>query len=150
MKNIKLFETIKVLDGVPFYLDFHEKRLNKARQDLLGFNDSLELKKKLKPPSKGLYKTRIIYTQGIEKIEYLPYKKRDLKSFKLIKSNISYSYKFLDREELNYLFSLREEADDIIIIKNGLITDTFFANLAFFDGSDWLTPQIPLLKGTTR
>ena len=42
------------------------------------------------------------------------------------------------------------DADDIIIVKNGLITDSSFANLLFFNGLQWLTPAQPLLKGTQR
>ncbi|HET6559925.1 MAG TPA: aminotransferase class IV, partial [Prolixibacteraceae bacterium] len=42
------------------------------------------------------------------------------------------------------------ECDDIIIIKNGYVTDSFTANLLFFDGGRWFTPTTPLLKGTKR
>ena len=44
----------------------------------------------------------------------------------------------------------KKEADDILIIKNELVTDTSIANIAFFDGKKWLTPKTPLLKGVTR
>jgi 4-amino-4-deoxychorismate lyase len=39
---------------------------------------------------------------------------------------------------------------DVLIVKNGLITDTSFANIAFSDGNKWYTPDTPLLKGTQR
>ena len=42
------------------------------------------------------------------------------------------------------------DCDDILIIRNGLITDMSYANVAFFDGTQWLTPRIPLLAGTCR
>jgi 4-amino-4-deoxychorismate lyase len=41
-------------------------------------------------------------------------------------------------------------ADDILIIKNGFITDTSFSNIAFFDGTQWFTPFTYLLNGTQR
>ncbi len=41
-------------------------------------------------------------------------------------------------------------ADDVLIVKNGLLTDTSYANIAFFDGVQWLTPATPLLAGTRR
>jgi len=37
-----------------------------------------------------------------------------------------------------------------LIVKNSLITDTSIANIAFFDSIRWVTPALPLLKGTTR
>jgi len=44
----------------------------------------------------------------------------------------------------------KEECDDIIIIKNGLLTDASIANLILFDGKNWITPETPLLPGTCR
>lgn len=35
-------------------------------------------------------------------------------------------------------------------MKNGLLTDTSFTNVAVFDGERWLTPKHPLLLGTKR
>ena len=40
--------------------------------------------------------------------------------------------------------------DDIIIVKDGLITDASYANLIFWDGENWFTPNTPLLKGVQR
>ncbi len=42
------------------------------------------------------------------------------------------------------------ECDDILILKNGKVTDTSIANIVFFDGNKWYTPEFPLLNGTTR
>lgn len=44
----------------------------------------------------------------------------------------------------------KSECDDILIIKNGVVSDTSFANIIFFDGQRWVTPKIPLLEGTCR
>ena len=64
--------------------------------------------------------------------------------------HLDYRLKYADRTELDQLFLKRGEADDILIIQNGLVTDTSIANIAFFDGDKWITPKEPLLKGTTR
>jgi 4-amino-4-deoxychorismate lyase len=58
--------------------------------------------------------------------------------------------KYEDRSEINALLEKHPEADDIIIIKDALVTDTSIANLCFFDGTHWLTPKRPLLHGTCR
>ena len=48
------------------------------------------------------------------------------------------------------LYARRGACDDIVIVKNGLLTDTTIANIALYDGNQWLTPASPLLEGTTR
>jgi len=63
---------------------------------------------------------------------------------------IEYAMKYANRERLDALFAQRGDADDVLIIKNGFVTDTTIANIAFFDGKRWLTPASPLLEGTTR
>ena len=65
-------------------------------------------------------------------------------------NNISYTFKSTDRHELDRLLALRNGCDEVIIVKNGLITDTSFTNVAFFDGHKWVTPAQPLLNGTMR
>ncbi len=78
-------------------------------------------------------------------------KKRDIKSFKIILDNeIEYSKKYLNRDSLDKLYEQKKDADEIIIIKDGLVTDTSIANIAIFNGTNWLTPKSPLLEGTTR
>jgi 4-amino-4-deoxychorismate lyase len=64
--------------------------------------------------------------------------------------NIVYDYKFTNRDSINELFKQKGTCDDILIVKDGLVTDTSFANIAFFDGMNWLTPEKPLLQGTCR
>ena len=54
------------------------------------------------------------------------------------------------QKKLNSLFQIRQDKDDILIVKNGLLTDTSIANIALYDGNDWYTPLHPLLKGTKR
>ena len=63
---------------------------------------------------------------------------------------IDYSYKRTNREGLNELFGRRGNADDILIVKDGYLTDTSIANIALYDGNSWYTPAHPLLRGTKR
>ena len=41
----------------------------------------------------------------------------------------------------------KREQDEILITRNGLLTDTSIANIALFNGKEWHTPKHPLLKG---
>lgn len=58
--------------------------------------------------------------------------------------------KYLDRENLDNLFEKKEDCDEIIIVKNEIVTDTSIANIAVFYEGQWLTSKECLLKGTTR
>lgn len=97
-------------------------------------------------------KCRIVYDiNGIQDVSYTPYTMRKVSSLQLVHAEtIDYTYKSTNREELNDLFSKRRLCDEVLIVKQGLLTDTSIANIALFDGKDWLTPSYPLLEGTKR
>jgi 4-amino-4-deoxychorismate lyase len=149
MKNLKCIETIKIKDNITHNIHYHQARFDRTRKNLWKEQTPLELNKKINAPSQALYRCRITYGKIIEKIEYLPYIKKIPKSFGVIESNIQYNYKFADRDAIEALKS-RVSQEDIIIIKDGYLTDTSIANIALFDGHDWITPRYPLLKGTMR
>ncbi|RXJ65461.1 branched-chain amino acid aminotransferase [Halarcobacter ebronensis] len=143
---MEYFETIKCFDNGVFNLFYHEQRVAKT----IGMNFNLQ--DYIYPPSNKLYRCKVIYDEsGILDVNYFVYKKREIKSFKIvIDETIEYSKKRVNREELEKLFGKRELADEIIIVKNGIVTDTSIANIAIFDGSNWLTSKNCLLQGTTR
>ena len=143
----RLLETIKCLDGLALHLPYHQKRLNYSRQKLELYSP---LKLALDPPKEGLYRCRVIYEDDIINIQYIPYVQKKIKRFKLTHSQIDYALKYENRNEINELFEKKEEADEIIIVKDDLITDTSISNICVYDGKQWLTPKTPLLNGTTR
>jgi len=129
--------------------------MDNTRKNLLGSTNNIDLeivlKASLKPENGSLYKCRIIYDKKIESIEFVPYHCPNITSLKLVQcDNIDYHFKFLDRNSIIELYRQKGGADDIIIVKKGLITDSSTANLLFFDGRNWITPSKPLLKGTQR
>ena len=144
--NKLFFETIKCEDFEIFNLFYHKKRIART----IGCNFHLE--EYIYPPTKQLTKCKLIYNKNeIISIEYTPYKKKTITSFKLIVDNhINYDFKTLDRMEIDTLYSKKGLNDEIIIIKNGFITDTSIANIAIFYDERWITPKNPLLYGTTR
>lgn len=151
---MSLLETIKCLDGKLYNLKWHTTRFNQARKEYFGLNTKMNLANFVKVPSsskKGLLKCRISYSKTIDQLEFLPHEIRKVESLKLIENNtIDYSYKFSDRKELKNMFEQRGNCDDILIVKNGFITDSYTANPIFFDGEIWWTPDTPLLHGTQR
>lgn len=148
----QLLETLKIINGQPQFLEFHQQRIDRSRQALFQLSESLDLRELLgNAPTQGVYRCRVVYSDQLEFIEYLPEVARHFQRFRLVTDNtICYDYKFLQRERLTELWNGRGKGDDILIVKHGLITDTSVANVAFFDGSQWLTPEFPLLLGTTR
>ena len=144
-------ETIKILDGKIYNINWHNQRFNKTRLKFFGLDKDIKLQEYIYPPSPiGLFRCRIIYGYDIISIEYIPYIFSKKLTFKIVQSDIEYSYKYSNRDKLNQLKDSANGYDEIIIEKNGLLTDTSIANIAFFDGDNWITPKTPLLGGTTR
>jgi 4-amino-4-deoxychorismate lyase len=105
----------------------------------------------LSPPPCGIYRCKVVYDNvQIISVEYQPYVKKEIKKLKLIESDIEYPKKYLDRSEITKLLKSIDDADDIIIVKNGLIADTSIANVALLKNGAWITPKKPLLNGTMR
>ncbi len=150
----RLFETIRVENGVPLNVVWHERRMNQARAEFWPDCGNITLADFLVVPgemSSGIVRCNVVYEKDIQEITFKFYEKRIIRSLKLVTcDNIDYPFKYCDRSLLGRLFELREDCDEIIIVKNGFITDTSISNLIFFDGLDWFTPENPLLNGTCR
>jgi len=147
--NPLLFETIKIEDGQIKNILWHNKRCNKSRRELFDKKIEIDLKKYINPPSKGLYRCRIVYDKTIQSVKYIPYSPKKIESLRVVPSQLDYRYKYNNRDEINQLLSDYGEGE-IIIEKDGLLTDTSIANIAFYTGKIWITPQKPLLEGTIR
>ena len=149
-----LVESIKLKDGKLFNLGYHQNRMNDALAELFPEAAPINLASAISIPkncSSGIFKVRVLYGPQLEKVEIEPYHFRTIQSLKVVHhESIDYHLKYTDRQILQQLYAQRGNADDIIIIKNGLVTDAFAANLIFFDGQKWVTPNSPLLKGTQR
>ena len=142
----KFFETIKCDDYEVYNLEYHKKRMSKT----VGKNFLLE--EYIYPNSGELLKCKVTYTNDdIIDITYDKYVPKNIKKFKLIyDNNISYKFKSFNREKINNHLLNKNSADEIIIIKNDLLTDTSIANIAILLDGIWITPAKPLLEGTTK
>ncbi|HTA84157.1 MAG TPA: aminotransferase class IV [Bacteroidia bacterium] len=150
----QLIETIKVVNRQFQNLGFHNNRLNRSRRELFGSKNEIDIKEIVSLTSlitEGVYKCTITYSAEIADVQFQPYIIRKIETLKIITDNkIKYSYKYADRTELNEILERKGGCDEIIIVKDNMITDTSFSNLIFFDGLTWHTPVSPLLKGTKR
>ena len=101
--------------------------------------------------TKGLVKCRILYSRQIEEIQYIQYAITPIRSLQLVECDfIVYNHKFEDRKILNECMQQASKADDMIIVKNGLLTDSYYCNIALLQKGIWYTPETPLLEGTMR
>ncbi len=149
-----LFETIKLQNRQLFNLYYHNQRLNESRFALFGIAQPIDLQDFIKIPANlgnDLYRCRVSYAQQIESVAFFPYQFKHPKRIKLVENlEISYPHKFENRQCFQKLLDENPDFDEVIITQNGYITDATFANLAFFDGTNWFTPTTYLLKGTKR
>lgn len=149
----RFIESICLIDGVFRNLDFHRLRMEATKAafpDIIGKINLYDFLYHLEIPQNGKFKLRIIYSKEIERFEIIPYEIKQLNSFKLIENNtIEYPFKFEDRRVFDELKNGVDE-DEIILVKNGEITDTSYSNLVFKAGTDWITPRSFLLNGTMR
>lgn len=148
-----LFETIKIQDRQPRNLEYHNRRMNESRRTLFGCADGIRLEEFVLVPAEldsDLFKCRVIYNESIVQVQFEKYLPRIIKTLQLVQADsIQYHHKFLDRACLDQLMKTTQ-ADDVLLVKNGLLTDTSIANIVFFDGDRWVTPATPLLCGTKR
>ena len=83
-------------------------------------------------------------------IMYCYMRVNEANAFELVENNdFSYDFKFADRTEFEKM-KKKARAQEIIIVKNGQITDTSFSNLLFLKNQTWYTPKSFLLNGVQQ
>ena len=145
------FETIKIQNGKICNAAYHNQRLNRTiRENFSLCPDYNILDYITPPPDKGVFRSKLIYDTEVREVTITPYQRRSYNALYCIESDISYPYKSTDRSVIENLFAQKKNCDDILILHDGLLTDTSIANIALFNGLHWYTPDTPLLEGTFR
>jgi len=120
---------------------------------MFGISETLDLVKLLDIPEGMAGRTlrwRVDYGREISGMQYDPYEPVDIRKLRVVDGrDITYTFKFADRSLLE---SMRAAAgtDEILIVKDGCLTDASRANLVFIRAGRWYTPDTPLLAGTRR
>ncbi len=149
----RFIESIKVEDQEVFLIDLHQKRVNDtfAHFEKEGSVDLQKIFKDLALDEDGLYKLRVSY--NLEQnftVQMIPYAIPEIEDFQVVNvDDLDYSFKYEDRKVFQDL-KAKTKADEIIIVKNGYITDTSISNLIFFKNKEWFTPTTYLLNGVQR
>lgn len=157
----QLIETLRMTDGRIERLPYHELRYGKAMRhffsngrhrrllDILtehGFSETNDAS--LFP---GVYKVHVDYDGASSAVSAVVYRPKHVATLRLVTDDdIDYSFKYSDRDALKHCLDKSAGCDEVIIVRHGLLTDTSYSNIAFFDGSSWFTPCTPLLFGTRR
>jgi 4-amino-4-deoxychorismate lyase len=149
-----LFETIKIEEGVPQHLECHQSRMDDSFLRYFGRTGAPLLRAVLQVPEEfgsGVVKCRFLYGRTSWTTEFSVYTPRKIETLRLVTGDhLEYSMKYTDRFALEELLKQRGDCDDILIVRNGRITDTSYNNIALFNGERWVTPLYPLLAGTCR
>ena len=150
----QFIETMCVEQGRIINLDYHLERIKNTRKHFWNTEKTVSTDQLLALAATQNCRAKLRFTYDKENIYDLsctPYNTRKIERLKLLESNdIEYRYKSVDRSEINLLKAQTEPTDEIIIVKQNRLTDTSYTNIALFDGSQWITPSTPLLKGTRR
>ena len=151
---MKLLETISLKNGQLQNIAYHNQRFNESRRNIFGNIEVKNLSDLIKIPhecKKEDFRCRVIYEDEIESISFIKYQQKAIKKLKIVDiGNWGYPHKYADRSFLNNLLAENQDIDEVIMTKNGFITDCTIANLVFYDGRNWFTPSTPLLQGTKR
>lgn len=149
-----LFESIRLADGRLPLLAYHQRRMDLARRALFKKSPVLKLEQILAEtelPTTGVHKVRLEYDTAVRRIDVTPYTPRSVTSLRLVAADdVRYGRKFADRSGIQRCYARRGDADDVIMVQRGYLTDASYANLALHDGTHWYTPAWPLLGGTRR
>ncbi|SEA31838.1 4-amino-4-deoxychorismate lyase [Arachidicoccus rhizosphaerae] len=149
-------ESIRLEQNRIHFLPEHEQRFRRTQLDnwdkviyqdleqiILGHPDLPE------DPQK--YKCRLVYSETDIQLNFIPYQPRIIQDLKIVEADqLDYRYKSTDRSKLDELTRDLPKETEILIFKNGLLTDSSFSNLALFNGHQWDTPERPLLNGVHR
>ena len=145
-------ETICILDGEVQNIEAHKKRMQETASYYRFVAPELPDIEALLTDGlrESKIKCRVCYHNDITSITFEKYIPRNIQSLKLINMFPDYAYKFSDRKVMDDLLKLRDGCDEILIIRNGLVTDTSYSNVVFNKDGEYFTPNFPLLNGTKR
>jgi len=151
---LQLIETICFENGIFHRIPLHQERMTRARSHFFNCADTISLAAVLEIPEilkKQKVKCRISYSRTIDEIEYEIYVPKEIQKIQCVYDDSAwYDHKLKNRDALLLLLDKRGTAEEVLIVRNGYITDTSYANVVLRKENKWYTPDIPLLPGTRR
>lgn len=152
---MEFIESICIMDGEVRHLLWHQQRVEATMHRFFpAHHFSWKLHDCIHIPEifrQGKIKCRIVYDAHRFDVQYESYVPKVIRTLKQVEAHppLKYAYKFSDRTALEALLNGRGDADEILICRDGWVTDLSFASIAFRKGGAWYTPALPLLAGTS-
>ncbi len=149
--DLLFIETMRIVAGAIANFERHLSRMRSTVNEVFGCEPNLaELQQAVLPADAR--KCRVVYGRQIQSIEFADYRPRTVNTLKLVEASagLDYHLKYADRSALNALRELRGDCDEILIVRDGHVTDTSYTNVVFTDGEHYVTPDTCLLPGTMR
>lgn len=147
----RFIETVRIENGIMCNCDFHDARIAATFSKYFPLKAAFtlnDIKADLNPET-GRCKLRVSYSGDDRNLSIEKYTVREIRSAVAVEcSDAEYSFKYEDRSLFSSLSN--DNYDEIIVLKNGLVTDSSFSNLVFYDSGKWFTPETFLLNGTMR
>lgn len=151
---MKFIESIRLENGELMNLGLHQHRTEMTLLAHYGARVHIDLSRELAHrslPAGGLYKVRVTYDREIAGIDVDPYTRAGVRGIELVDaSDLDYRFKYAERSVLDALRERVPPGVQPVVVQDGYIRDALYANVCFFDGNTWLTPERPLLEGTAR
>lgn len=159
---MRFIESIRMAGGVPQNAGYHLRRVahsvtdhyssSVAERVVLEFRYLfMQVEAAYAGDSHPVRKLRVIFGAGIEEWTADEYVTKKISTLKVVHDDsVTYDYKYADRSSIERLFSQRGDCDDIIICRNGLVTDSSFSNIILSDKTGFYTPLSSLLEGCMR
>lgn len=155
---LRCIETIAYTNGMMPLLFRHAERFRHTQlalwkkvwyPDLEGIIKAKALEFHFVPDQK--YKCRIVYGEDYVDTQFFEYQQKQINCLVPKEGGlIQYDYKYENRDFLNVLKGDLVQNAEILILKDGLLTDTSFTNIALQRHGKWFTPRVPLLSGVQR
>lgn len=144
-------ETMRWSGGRFHLAELHRNRMERTRKEVFGrfcpaIGDWLPHEPEM--PADVTLKCRVTYGREIQDVKFVPYVPKTVRSLRLVDGGgIDYHLKRADRSGLVILAEGRGDADEVIIVRDGCVTDTSYSNLVFESAAGLITPSTPLLRG---
>lgn len=149
-----LFETLCVFNGQIQQPELHQQRYQNSCKTYYGQDPTEDLLQGISiPPAfqAGHVKLKLWYTCNRREAQFSIYPYPPLQQLQCVEAPaIDYGLKYSDRSAIDALGKYKGKCDDVLILQQGAVRDASYANICFWTGQQWVTPQEPLLAGTMR
>lgn len=147
-------ETIRIQDGHVCHLSDHTDRMRRTA-DHFGFTAPTLLTDlaSLVPDElrTGTVRCRVVYDHTLREVTFTPYRRRHIERlFAVDAGTTTYAFKYADRAPLARPDVPLGASDELLFVREGLLTDTSYTNLILRRGRELVTPDTFLLEGTCR